>query len=61
MLKTIDYFKYTDAVEVMCDRYCKFPEQAASQDELTDICNDCPINTLFCEDKDEDSDNPYQE
>ena len=60
MVKTVDYMKYTDAVEAMCDKYCKMPDIAASQDELTDICNDCPINTLFC-DKEEDSDNPYQE
>lgn len=60
MVRTIDYNKYVDAVEAMCDRYCKYPEQTATQEELTDICNDCPINTLFCE-KEEDSDNPYQE
>lgn len=49
MVKTVDWFKYTDAVEAMCDRYCKYPEQTATQEELTDICNNCPINTLFCE------------
>lgn len=60
MIKTVDYFKYTDAVEAMCSKYCKYPEQKISAEELEDICNDCPINTLFCE-KEEDSDNPYQE
>jgi hypothetical protein len=60
MVKTVDWFKYTDTVEAMCSDYCKYPEQKITVEELEDICNDCPINTLFC-DKKEDSDNPYQE
>ena len=42
----VEWSRYTDAVEMMCDKYCKWTYEAGSQEELDDICNDCPINNL---------------
>lgn len=32
-------------IEEMCDRYCKYPKEA-DEDELMDICENCPLNRL---------------
>ncbi len=30
-----------------CNRYCKYPHIAKEQEQLDDICEDCPMNELF--------------
>jgi len=32
--------------ELMCDNYCRYPDTVASQEELDDICESCPLNDL---------------
>lgn len=50
VVKMVNYFKYTDALEKMCDDYCKWPMECQTQEQLDIHCEDCPMNTLFCED-----------
>ena len=33
--------------EKFCDKYCKYPYVIKKQDELDDICENCPMNELF--------------
>lgn len=42
----IEWSRYTDAVEMMCEKYCKWTLEPISQEELDDICENCPINNL---------------
>lgn len=33
--------------EKFCDNYCKYPCQTKDQNDLDDICEECPMNELF--------------
>ncbi|MCI7326293.1 MAG: ribbon-helix-helix protein, CopG family [Clostridiales bacterium] len=33
--------------ESICDSYCRFPRETASEDELQSICEDCPVNYML--------------
>lgn len=33
--------------ESICDSYCRFPRETASEDELQSICMDCPVNCML--------------
>lgn len=44
-LGKIEYKSYS-LIEEICDGYCRFPNEAGSQDELDDICAKCPLNKL---------------
>lgn len=35
--------KLDEIMECVCDELCKYPEKAASQEELDMICAECPI------------------
>lgn len=56
MTRYIEQSKLTDVIERMCDSYCKFPDQARDQVELTDICSRCPLNTILFDEKGGDTD-----
>lgn len=32
--------------EVFCDKFCKYPFICKTQDEIDDICEECPLNKL---------------
>lgn len=32
--------------EKFCEKYCKFPQECKDQNELDDICDECPMNEL---------------
>ncbi len=59
----VEYQKIIDVTEKICDEYCKWPVQTGSQEELNRFCDECPLNTILCDDRrdDEDSDCPWQE
>ena len=50
MIKQIDSARLTDAMEDMCDKYCKYPFNTETQAELNEICQEYPLNNLFCDD-----------
>ena len=33
-------------IEDMCDHYCKYPSECEDDEELMDICENCPLNKL---------------
>ncbi|MCQ2771217.1 MAG: hypothetical protein MJ236_05405 [Clostridia bacterium] len=36
-----------EVVEEMCDKYCKYSDQAKANDDLwTEHCDNCPLNKL---------------
>ena len=35
--------KFNEALEKMYDHYCKKPEEIKNQDELDEICDNCPM------------------
>ena len=57
MIKTIESSRITDTMEDMCDKYCKYPFNTETQAELNEICQDCPLNNLFCDDYWKERDN----
>lgn len=57
-MRMVDHDKYIGALEKMCDEYCKMPGICETQEILDKHCNECPMNTLFCEDVEEESGNP---
>ena len=32
---------------VFCDNYCKYPGICSNQDELDQVCDECPMNEMF--------------
>ena len=50
MIKSIEYDRFIDTVEEICDFYCKWPTECATQERLNMHCNDCPLNNLMNED-----------
>ena len=61
---SIEYQKLIDVTEKICDGYCKWPTETESQEQLNRFCDECPLNTILCEDRkqdSEDSDCPWQE
>lgn len=38
--------KLDEIREQMYDHFCRYPDTVASQEELDDICESCPINDL---------------
>ena len=32
--------------ENFCDHYCKYPSECEDDEELMDICENCPLNKL---------------
>lgn len=32
--------------ELMCDNYCRYPEETRDQEELDTICESCPLSKL---------------
>lgn len=37
----------TLVAESICDTYCRFPGETASDDELHSICDECPVNYML--------------
>lgn len=35
--------RFNEALELMCDNYCKKPDEIKNQDILDDICDNCPL------------------
>lgn len=33
-------------IEEMCDSFCKMPQEIEDDEELMDICENCPLNKL---------------
>ena len=49
----IRYSKLIDVTEQICDKYCKYPSQPGTQEELNDICDKCPLNNIMHDDEPE--------
>ena len=47
----IEYSKLVDVTEAMCDRYCIYPKEPGTQEELNAICEKCPLATILDDDK----------
>ena len=45
MNKTITRMLEEIAAEI-CDEYCKYPNELASQEELNKICKKCPLEKI---------------
>ena len=41
--------KMEEIRESICDNYCKYPGECFDEDDLTDKCNECPLNKLKVE------------
>lgn len=39
----------TEMMETVCDKICKYPCTIEDQDELDDICCDCPVSDFTTE------------
>lgn len=39
----------TEMMEHICDHLCRFPESAASQEQLEDICAECKMGQFVCD------------
>lgn len=46
MIHKIDSKRLREVIEIMCDDYCKWPKEATSDEQLEDICSDCPLNNI---------------
>ncbi len=50
----IDHRKLVDVTEKMCDGYCKWPFNTETQADLNEKCDECPLNNILIEGKDDD-------
>lgn len=46
-MKKFDEQKMTELQKLMCDEYCKFPEQCGSQEALDEHCDSCQMIRLW--------------
>ena len=57
----IKYSKLIDVTEQICDKYCKYPSQPGTQEELDDICDKCPLNNIMHDDEPEQEGDDYDD
>ena len=42
----IDRDKLNEAIEAICDEYCKWPFNTETQEDLNVICEECPLRNI---------------
>lgn len=45
-MKAIDVVKIEEICKAICDKYCKYPYEEHTEEEMDEICKDCPLNDL---------------
>lgn len=48
----ISDMRLNEVIEAICDDYCKWPDECSNQEELTEKCNDCPLNNILNKEED---------
>lgn len=43
----MDKDRINEISEAICDRYCKWPFNTETQEELNKICEDCPLYNIY--------------